>query len=95
MFSILILTKNEEANIGACLDSLSWCDDVVVLDSHSTDRTRDIATARGARVFERAFDDFGRSETMRWITSSSRTRGCFTWMRTRGSMRRCGENARR
>lgn len=59
MFSILILTKNEEANIGACLDSLSWCDDVVVLDSHSTDRTREVATARGARVFERAFDDFG------------------------------------
>jgi glycosyltransferase involved in cell wall biosynthesis len=59
VFSILILTKNEEANIGACLDSLSWCDDVVVLDSHSTDRTWEIATARGARVFERTFDDFG------------------------------------
>jgi glycosyltransferase involved in cell wall biosynthesis len=59
MFSILILTKNEEANIAACLESVSWCDDVVVLDSHSTDRTRDIAAARGARVFEREFDDFG------------------------------------
>ena len=59
MFSILILTKNEEANIAACLDSVAWCDDVVVLDSHSTDRTRDIAAARGARVFERGFDDFG------------------------------------
>ena len=43
----------------ACLDSLSWCDDVVVLDSQSTDRTRDIALAHGARVFQRAFDDFG------------------------------------
>jgi glycosyltransferase involved in cell wall biosynthesis len=59
MFSILILTKNEEANIAACLDSVAWCDDVVVLDSHSTDRTREIATTGGARVFERAFDDFG------------------------------------
>ena len=59
MFSILILTKNEEANIAACLDSVAWCDDVVVLDSHSTDRTREIAAARGARVFERDFDDFG------------------------------------
>jgi glycosyltransferase involved in cell wall biosynthesis len=59
MFSILILTKNEEANISACLDSVSWCDDVVVLDSYSTDRTREIAAARGARVFEREFDDFG------------------------------------
>ena len=59
MFSILILTKNEEANIGACLDLVAWCDDVVVLDSLSTDRTREIAAARGARVFEREFDDFG------------------------------------
>ena len=59
MFSILILTKNEEANIAACLDSVAWCDDVVVLDSHSSDATRDLAKARGARVFERAFDDFG------------------------------------
>ncbi len=59
MFSVLILTKNEEANIGACLESVAWCDDVVVLDSLSTDRTREIAAAAGARVFERAFDDFG------------------------------------
>lgn len=59
MFSVLILTKNEEANIGACLESVSWCDDVVVLDSRSADRTREIAVSRGARVFEREFDDFG------------------------------------
>lgn len=59
MFSILILTKNEEANIGACLDTVAWCDDVVVLDSHSADRTREIAASRGARVCEREFDDFG------------------------------------
>ena len=43
----------------ACLNSVGWCDDVVVLDSHSTDRTREIAADRGARVHERAFDDFG------------------------------------
>lgn len=59
MFSILILTKDEEVNIRACLDSVAWCDDVVVLDSGSRDRTRDLASARGARVFARAFDDFG------------------------------------
>ena len=46
MFSVLILTKNEEANIGACLASVSWCDDVVVLDSGSTDRTCEIAAAK-------------------------------------------------
>lgn len=59
MFSVLILTKNEEVNIGPCLDSVAWCDDVVVLDSQSADRTREIAAARGARIFERKFDDFG------------------------------------
>lgn len=59
MFSILILTKNEEANIKACLDSVSWCDDIAVLDSFSTDRTCDLAKTSGARVFQRDFDDFG------------------------------------
>ena len=59
MFSILILTKNEESNLPACLDSVAWCDDVVVLDSLSEDRTVEIARARGANVFERRFDDFG------------------------------------
>lgn len=58
MFSILILTYNEEANLPGCLASLGWCDDVVVLDSGSTDRTVAIATAAGCRVFTRPFDDF-------------------------------------
>lgn len=56
--SILILTRNEEVNIGACIECLSGFDDVVVLDSMSTDRTREIALARGARVIERVFDDW-------------------------------------
>ena len=42
MFSILILTKNEEGNIRECLESLTWCDDVVVLDSLSDDATCEI-----------------------------------------------------
>jgi glycosyltransferase involved in cell wall biosynthesis len=56
--SVLILTLNEEINIGACLDSLSWCDDVVVFDSLSTDRTCEIAAERGARVVKRPFDNW-------------------------------------
>lgn len=58
-FSILILTYNEDENIHACLESVSWADDVVVLDSHSADRTCEIAESMGARVFRRKFDDFG------------------------------------
>lgn len=56
--SCLILTRDEEANIGPCLDALAWCDDVVVLDSGSTDRTVDIARQRGARILKRPFDCF-------------------------------------
>ena len=56
--SVLILTLNEEVNLPACLASVSWCDDVVVLDSGSTDRTRGIAEAAGARFFTRSFDNF-------------------------------------
>jgi glycosyltransferase involved in cell wall biosynthesis len=56
--SILILTLNEEVNIAACLDSVSWCDDVVVLDSGSTDRTIAMAAQHGARVVTRPFDNY-------------------------------------
>jgi glycosyltransferase involved in cell wall biosynthesis len=59
MFSILILTKNEEANLPSCLESVAWCDDVVILDSFSDDRTCELARGEGARVFQRTFDDFG------------------------------------
>jgi len=54
--SALIMTYNEEVNLPACLASLDWCDDIVVLDSFSTDRTVEIATAAGARVFQHAYE---------------------------------------
>jgi glycosyltransferase involved in cell wall biosynthesis len=56
--SVLILTLNEEINLGDCLESLSWSDDVVVLDSGSTDRTRAIAAEWGTRVITRPFDNW-------------------------------------
>jgi len=60
MFSIVILTLNEEQNLPACLASTAGCDDVVVLDSGSTDRTVEIAQAAGARVFANRFENFAR-----------------------------------
>jgi hypothetical protein len=56
--SVLILTLNEELNLPKCLASVSWSDDIVVLDSFSTDRTVEIAKAAGARVLHRRFDNW-------------------------------------
>jgi len=50
--SACIVSYNEEDNIGDCIDSLAWCDEVVVVDSFSEDRTAEIARTRGARVIE-------------------------------------------
>ncbi len=58
MYSVVILTLNEERALPGCLSSLAGCSDIVVLDSGSTDRTVELAKAAGARVFFRPFDDF-------------------------------------
>lgn len=48
--TVMIMTKNEEGQIGKCLAPLSDFDDIIVIDSNSTDKTREEATAHGARV---------------------------------------------
>jgi glycosyltransferase involved in cell wall biosynthesis len=48
--SLIVITKNEEASIARCLGSVSFADDIVVVDSGSTDRTVEIARAHGANV---------------------------------------------
>lgn len=58
MFSVVILTLNEERALPSCLKSVAGVDDVVVVDSGSSDATVAIARAAGARVFTRAFDTF-------------------------------------
>ncbi len=57
-FSVVILTLNEERNLPGCLASVAGCDDIVVLDSGSTDRTAEIARAAGARVLVNPFINF-------------------------------------
>ncbi len=55
--SVVIITYNEEKNIGRCIDSVKIvADEVLVLDSFSTDRTEEICRSRGARFFQHRFD---------------------------------------
>ena len=58
--SAYVITLNEEANIAACLESLGWVDDLVVVDSASTDRTVEIARRYTDRIFQEEFCGFGR-----------------------------------
>lgn len=51
MLSAVVLTRNEEENIVDCLESLSFCDEVIVLDDNSKDRTVEVAKKLGAKVF--------------------------------------------
>ncbi|MCX5661675.1 MAG: glycosyltransferase family 2 protein [Planctomycetota bacterium] len=56
--SVLVLARDEQACLPACLASVAWCDDVVVLDGGSKDRTLAIAREKpNVRVVERKWDD--------------------------------------
>ena len=57
--SAYILTFNEAEKIEAAVSSVLWADEVVVVDSFSTDRTAEIASSLGARVVQVAFNGFG------------------------------------
>lgn len=56
--SLVIITLNEEENIARCIKSVPWADEVIVLDSGSTDRTREIAESLGAKVHVQDFLGF-------------------------------------
>ncbi|OLP19063.1 glycosyltransferase [Leptolyngbya sp. 'hensonii'] len=63
MFSIYILTYNEEIDIAACIESAMLSDDVIVIDSLSSDRTVEIAKRYPIRVVQHAFESHGRQRT--------------------------------
>ena len=54
--SIVVITYNEEENIERCLRSLQWCDDVIVVDSFSSDRTVELATPLCSRLLQHRYD---------------------------------------
>lgn len=59
MISVIILTRNEEKDLPRCLRALTWCDDVHVVDSGSSDQTVNIARQFDACVYEHPFASFG------------------------------------
>jgi|SRR6185437_4098833 len=50
--SVVIITRNEELNLAATLESVAWASERIVVDSGSTDRTLDVAREHGAKVFQ-------------------------------------------
>lgn len=68
MFSIYILTYNEELDIAACIESAMLSDDIIVVDSCSSDRTVERANNYPVRVVEHAFESHGKQRT--WMLES-------------------------
>jgi len=62
--SVAIITKNEEDSLPDCLASVSFADEVVVVDSGSTDRTVEIARGFGAVVYDEPWQGFGRQKQL-------------------------------
>ena len=57
--SVIVITKNESANIRACLESVIWADEIIVVDSGSTDDTVTICREMGAHVYAHDWPGFG------------------------------------
>ena len=75
MVSAVVLTKNEEENIAECLEKLKWCDEILVIDDISTDKTVELAKKLGAKVIQHPLNlDFSAQRnfaldqvTQKWI----------------------------
>jgi len=76
MLSVIIIALNQEANIGECLASVRFADEIVVVDTGSTDRTVELARIGGARVVATSWQGFARTKNfaldqarMDWVFS--------------------------
>jgi glycosyltransferase involved in cell wall biosynthesis len=57
--TVVIAAKNEAANIVACIDSIRWADEIIVVEDGSTDGTADLAIQAGAKVLQQPFTTIG------------------------------------
>lgn len=68
--SVVVITKNEEANIKECLESVRWADEIIVVDDNSTDRTVEFAQGYTDRIFQKKMDIEGRHRN--WAYAQAR-----------------------
>jgi (heptosyl)LPS beta-1,4-glucosyltransferase len=67
--SVTIITLNKEENIRDCLESVKWADEIIVIDSESTDKTADICKEYTEKVYlEREWHDFGKQRHLKYST---------------------------
>ena len=87
--SVIVITKNEQASIGRCLESVNWASEIIVLDSGSTDDTVNICREYTAHVYQTDWPGFGAQKNRaldqatgdwvlsldadEWVTQASRT----------------------
>ncbi len=76
MFSIYILTHNEELDIASCIESAHLSDDVIVIDSFSTDRTIEIASRYPVQIVQHKFESHGKQRT--WMLEAIPTK--YEWV---------------
>ena len=60
---MVIVAKNEENRLPSCLAACSFAKEIILVDDESTDRTREIAEAFGARVFKKKMRNWGEQQT--------------------------------
>ncbi len=74
--SIVVLVKNEEARLGACLDSVRWADEIVIVDDESVDGTIALARQYTDTVLKRKMDNEGRQRN--WAYAQARNQWVFS-----------------
>ncbi|MDA1000646.1 MAG: glycosyltransferase family 2 protein [bacterium] len=86
--SVAIVTQNEASNVVACLDSVVWADEIVVVDSGSEDETREICRSRGALVVEAPWEGYSAQKNL----ALERTR--YPWILSLDADERVGDALR-
>jgi len=72
--SVVIIARNEEANLARTLSSVAWADEVIVVDSGSTDGTREVAESLGAKVYGEPWKGFAAQK------NSAIAKACCDWI---------------